>query len=88
MFRVVTRGFCKEFARWTDALNTAKALRPKCKSLLQDIRIFDGDDLIWVYDRLHIHPQYIGTGTYRRLALVFLQEAMDEENSPVDHNGV
>lgn len=88
MFRVVTRGFCQEFARWTDALNTAKALRPECKSLLQDIRIFDGDNLIWVYDRLHIHPQYIGPGTYRRLAIVFLQEAVDEENSSVDHNGI
>lgn len=88
MFRVVTRGFCQEFTRWTDALNTAKALQPKCKSLLQDIRIFDGNNLIWVYDRLHIHPQFIGPGTYRRLAIIFLQEVMDEENSPVDHSGI
>ncbi|HEY9846829.1 MAG TPA: hypothetical protein V6D03_11605 [Candidatus Caenarcaniphilales bacterium] len=79
MFRVATRGFSQEFGRWTDALNTAKSLQPKLKSLLQDIRIFDGKDLVWVYDRLHVHPQYIGPGTYKRLALLFLQEAMEEE---------
>ncbi|CAA9569834.1 hypothetical protein AVDCRST_MAG81-1493 [uncultured Synechococcales cyanobacterium] len=85
MFRVATQGFTQQFTRWTDALNAAKALRPKCKGLLQDIRIFDGENLVWVYDRLHMHPQYIGPGTYRRLAILFLREAMEEE-SPVDQN--
>lgn len=81
MFRVVTRGFSQEFERWTDALDSAKALRPKCKSLFQDIRIYDGENLVWVYDRLHVHPQYIGPRTYRRLALLFLEEAMAEPPS-------
>jgi len=83
MFRVVTRGFSQEFERWTDALTAAKALRPDCKSLFQDIRIYDGENLVWLYDRLHVHPQYIGPQTYRRLALLFLQEAI-AENSPSD----
>jgi hypothetical protein len=45
MFRVATRGVSQEFERWTDALEAGKALIPQCKSLLQDIRIFDGDQL-------------------------------------------
>ncbi len=79
MFKVITRNFSQEFERWTDALNQAKALQPKCKSLLEDIRIFDGEELIWVYSRSHTYPQYIGAGTYKRLALLFLQEATEEE---------
>lgn len=85
MFRVITRGFSQEFERWTDALNTAKSLQPQCKSLLQDIRIFDNEDLVWVYSRSHKYPQYVGPGTYDRLAILFVyeemaaQEAMAEE---------
>ncbi|MFE1747398.1 hypothetical protein [Coleofasciculus sp. H7-2] len=82
MFRVITREFSQEFERWTDALNTAKSLQPKCKSLFQDIRIFDGKELVWVYSRSHTYPQYIGAGTYNRLARLFLQEAT--ENDEVD----
>lgn len=82
MFRVITREFSQEFERWTDALNTAKSLQPQCKSLFQDIRIFDGKELIWVYSRSHTYPQYIGAGTYNRLARLFLQEAT--ENDEVD----
>lgn len=80
MFKVVTRGFSQEFERWTDALNTAKSLQPQCKSLLQDIRIFDGEELVWVYSRSHTYPQFIGPGTYNRLAQLFLQEIMEEAN--------
>jgi len=65
----------------------AKSLIPACKSWFQDIRILAGDELVWVYSRSHTHPQYIGAGTYRRLALLFLQEAAEEaeaveESSP------
>jgi hypothetical protein len=77
MFKVVTRDMSQEFVRWTDALNTAKSLQPQCKSLLQDIRIFEGDDLVWVYSRSHTYPQFVGSGTYKRLAIRFLQEAID-----------
>jgi hypothetical protein len=78
MFKVVTRGYSQEFERWTDALNAANALKPTCKSWLQDIRIFLQGELIWVYSRSHTHPQYIGAGTYNRLARLFVQEAMEE----------
>ncbi|MBD1928621.1 hypothetical protein H6F74_20550 [Trichocoleus sp. FACHB-90] len=81
MFRVITPGFSQEFERWTDALNTAKSLQPKCKSLFQDIRILDGEDVVWVYSRSHTYPQFIGAGTYNRLAMLFLQEAMQDSES-------
>jgi hypothetical protein len=80
-FRVATRGYSEEFERWTDALNTANALKPQCKSLLQDIRIFYGGELIWVYSRSHTYPQYIGAGVYDRLARLFIQEAMAEQEA-------
>ena len=79
MFRVLTRGYSEDFERWTDALETANSLKPKCRSWLQDIRIFDGEDLVWVYSRSHAYPQYIGAGTYNRLARLFIQETIAEE---------
>ncbi|MBD3882057.1 hypothetical protein IFO70_09835 [Phormidium tenue FACHB-886] len=78
MFTVRTQGYSQDFDRWTDALNAANALKPQCKSLLQDIRIFYGEDLIWVYSRLHRYPQYIGAGTYNRLVRLFVEEATEE----------
>lgn len=84
MFRVVTKGLSQEFERWIDAVHTANALKPKCKSWLEDIRIFDGEDLVWVYSLSHTYPQYIGPGTYRRLAILFLQEAAAEEEQVTD----
>lgn len=84
MFRVVTIGFSQEFPRWTDAVNTANSLKPKCKSWWEDIRIFDGENLVWVYSLSHTYPQYIGPGTYKRLAILFVQEALEEENQMAD----
>jgi hypothetical protein len=81
MFKVVAPGYTEEFQRWTDALNAAKALMPQCKSWTQDIRIFLQDELIWVYSRSHKYPQYIGPRMYDRLAQLFLQEALEEEQS-------
>ncbi len=69
-------GIRQEFERWTDALETAKALIPQCRSWTEDIRIYDGDDLVWIYSRSHAFPQYIGPGTYNRLARLFVAEAM------------
>ena len=80
MFRVITPGFEAEFPRWTDALNKANSLMPSCKSLFKDIRIYYGDNLIWIYSRSHKYPQYIGAGVYDRLAKLFIQEAIEEEN--------
>jgi hypothetical protein len=81
MFKVVTRGYSQEFERWTAALNAAKALIPQCRSLTQDIRIFLFDDLVWVYSRLHKYPQYIGAGMYDRLAKLFIQETLEDEQT-------
>ncbi|MCL6435055.1 MAG: hypothetical protein K6T90_12725 [Leptolyngbyaceae cyanobacterium HOT.MB2.61] len=78
MFKVVALGFSQEFERWTDALNTAKSLMPQCKSLTQDIRVYLCDELIWLYSREYKYPQYIGAGTYNRLARLFTQEALEE----------
>ena len=79
MFRVITPRFDRQYSRWTDALNQAKSLIPECKSLLEDIRIYDGEEIIWVYSRSHKYPQYIGAGTYNRLANLFIQEISEEE---------
>ena len=84
MFRVATKEFSQEFKRWMDAVNTANSLKPKCKSWLEDIRIFDGENLVWVYSLSHTYPQYIGAGTYRRLAILFLQEAAEEQEQVAD----
>ena len=78
MFKVVTRHSSQEFERWTDALNAAKALMPQCKSLTEDIRVYLFEELIWLYSREYKYPQYIGAGTYNRLAKLFLQEAIEE----------
>lgn len=74
MFRVFTKDYDCQFERWTDALDTGNSLKSKCKNLLQDIRIFEDGELIWVYSRSHTHPQYLGAGVYNRLARRFLLE--------------
>lgn len=79
MFKVTTRDFSQEFERWTDALNTAKSLMPQCKRWTDDIRIYLCDELIWLYSREYKYPQYIGAGTYDRLARLFIQETLEEE---------
>ncbi|MEM7793157.1 MAG: dihydropteroate synthase [Cyanobacteria bacterium P01_C01_bin.118] len=80
-FTVVTRGFKQEFERWTDALETANGLRPQLKSWFVDIRIFDGKDLVWMYSKLRAHPEYIGPGTYDRLARLFMAEGQVQASS-------
>ena len=79
MFRVVTKDVDQEFERWTDALNTAKALIPECKRWTQDIRIFLCDELVWLYCKEYKYPKYIGAGIYDRLAQLFIQELLEEE---------
>ena len=74
MFRVFTKDYDRQFERWTDALDAGNSLKSKCKSLFQDVRIFDGDELIWIYSRLHTYPQYIGAGVYDKLARLFIME--------------
>lgn len=79
MFRVITPKFDQQYSRWTDALESANSLIPECKSLLEDIRIYYGEEIIWVYSRSHKYPQYIGAGTYNKLANLFIQETLEEE---------
>lgn len=79
-FRVITKDFSQTFDRWTDALETANGLKPQCKSLLHDVRIFDGENLVWLYSRSHRYPMYIGAGTYDRLVALFVQEATEAED--------
>jgi hypothetical protein len=86
MFKVVTRNFSQEFERWTDALNMANSLKPKCKSWFDDVRIFVREELIWVYSRSHTYPQYIGAGTYKRLAMLFIEEAKQEKQEQTENN--
>ncbi|AFY91455.1 hypothetical protein [Chamaesiphon minutus] len=74
MFRVFAKDYDRQFERWTDALEAGNSLKSQCKSLLQDVRIFDGEELIWIYSRSHTYPQYIGAGVYDKLARLFLLE--------------
>jgi hypothetical protein len=74
-FQVTAPNFDQSFDRWIDALETGKSLIPTCKGLFQEVRIFEAGELIWLYDRFHRHPQFIGAGTYNRLARLFLEEA-------------
>jgi hypothetical protein len=79
MFQVVYQNRKREFSRWTEALDYAKSLIPDCKGLFADIRIYQEKELIWIYSRSHKYPQYIGAGTYDRLARLFILETMEEE---------
>lgn len=80
MFKVTTHNFCQEFARWTDALEAANSLKPQCQSLLQDVRIYNEGELVWVFSLSHTYPQYIGAGTYTRLARLFVQETLQDNH--------
>lgn len=77
-FTVVARNVKQEFERWTDALEAANSLKPTLKSWFTDIRIFDGRELVWMYSKLRAHPEYIGPGTYNRLARLFIEEGRTE----------
>ena len=87
MFRVTTRDYDQTFDRWTDALDAANELKPQCK-WLQDVRISDGDDLVWIYSRSHRYPQYIGAGTYDRLVKLFVEEAQSYKVSKLQSKQV
>jgi hypothetical protein len=81
-FLVTAPNFSQDFDRWIDALEMGKSLMPTCKGLFQEVRIFEAGELIWLYDRFHRYPQFIGPGTYNRLARLFLleaSEALEEE---------
>ena len=74
MFRVMTKGFSQDYDRWTDALDQANSLVPKCKSLFNEVRILEKGQLIWSYSRMYKYPMYIGPGVYDRLARRFVLE--------------
>jgi hypothetical protein len=84
VFKVTARDFSQEFDRWIDALDTANSLRPKCKSWLEDIRILEGEEPVWVYSKSHKYPMYLGAGTYDRLARLFVAETLAERESQAE----
>ena len=73
-FKVKTPGFEQDFEQWTEALAKANSLRPALKSWFKDIRILENGNPVWVYGRLRAHPEYLGPGTYNRLAALFVEE--------------
>jgi hypothetical protein len=81
MFKVITPGFTQNCDRWTDALNLAKSLMPQCK-WFDEVRILAQGEVVWVYSRSHKFPQFIGAGTYDRLAQLFIAEALDAPPDP------
>ncbi len=89
-FKVVTPGFEQTFERWTDALDKANSMRSSLKSWFKDIRILEGTlaagqtpkwRAVWTYGRGRSHPEYLGPGTYDRLARLFIEEAQTTAGS-------
>jgi hypothetical protein len=83
MFRVVFKDCDQSFDRWTDALDAGNQLKPQCRSLLHDIRISENGKVIWVYSRSHVHPMYMGPGTYDRLVKLFVKENTESESDEI-----
>lgn len=77
-FKIVTPGYEQEFERWTDALEKANAMRPSLNSWFKDIRILENGRPVWVFGRGRKHPEYLGPGTYDRLARLFMEEGRAE----------
>jgi hypothetical protein len=73
MFKVMAPKFSQEFELWTEALEQGKALIPKCK-FFDEVRILEKGELVWVYKRGYKYPQFVGPGTYDRLARRFVLE--------------
>ena len=53
-------------------------MRPELKSWFKDIRILEDGKPVWVYGRGRKHPEYLGPGTYDRLARLFIAEGQQE----------
>ncbi|PZO11218.1 MAG: dihydropteroate synthase [Leptolyngbya foveolarum] len=81
-FKIVTPGFEQDYERWTDALDKANSLRPSLKSWFKDIRILEDGKPVWTFGRGRKHPEYLGPGTYDRLARLFIEEQATTSMSP------
>lgn len=81
-FKVVTPGYEEAFERWTDALERANSMKSSLRSWFKDIRILEdtgrGWTPVWTYGRGRSHPEYLGPGTYDRLARLFIAEGQAE----------
>lgn len=81
-FKVVTPGFEQGYERWTDALEKANSMKSSLKSWFKDIRILERSERgwvpVWVFGRGRSHPEYLGPGTYDRLARLFIEEGQKE----------
>lgn len=80
-FKIVTPGYEEDFERWTDALEVANSMKSSLKSWFKDIRILEDGKPVWVFGRGRSHPEYLGPGTYDRLARLFIAEAQEEARS-------
>ena len=80
-FKIVTPGFEQDYERWTDALEKANSMRPALKSWFKDIRILEDGKPVWTYGRGRKHPEYLGPGTYDRLARLFIEEQLAEQTA-------
>ena len=81
-FKIVTPGFEQDYERWTDALEKANSMRPSLKSWFKDIRILEDGKPVWTYGRGRKHPEYLGPGTYDRLARLFIAEQTISSAAP------
>ena len=57
-------------------------MRPQLKSWFRDIRILENGRPVWIYGRGRKHPEYLGPGTYDRLARLFIEEGVEEGRNP------
>ncbi|MGD1899325.1 MAG: dihydropteroate synthase [Phormidesmis sp.] len=80
-FKVVTPGYEETFERWTEALEKANSMKSSLKSWFKDIRILEDGRPVWVFGRGRSHPEYLGPGTYDRLARLFITEAQSAVKS-------
>ncbi len=56
-------------------------MKSSLKSWFKDIRILEDGRPVWVFGRGRSHPEYLGPGTYDRLARLFITEAQSAVKS-------
>ena len=76
MFTVRTKKMQQEYELWTEALEQAKSLMPKC-GWFDEVQILEKGNLVWAYSRGYKYPRFIGAGTYDRLAKRFVLESTE-----------
>jgi hypothetical protein len=85
MFKVMAPKFSREFELWTEALEQGKALMPGC-GFFDEVRILEKGELVWMYKRGYKYPQFVGPGTYDRLARRFVLEITAQGPENLEEN--